>query len=199
MSAVRRVGLAITFGLFLLGSCCFLTVALVQGIFVVRELRFVTSGVAATGTVVATHTCTISTFTTSDVAHDAGNNGDIIGQTLTVRFVDEQGAAHTADTHMCLQQILAVGAQVPIRYLRDDPGTVATQTEVDSGRGLLVFDLALLVVMIVFAGVMLWAVFYGLRRVRAAQRGVLATAPSYQDAPIPRIGPPAQREPWDVR
>jgi hypothetical protein len=199
MATVRRVGLALTFGLFLLGSCCFLTVALVQGAFALRELRFETQGLAATGTVTATHTCTISTFTTSDIAHAEGNNGQITGQTLTVRYVDQQGAAHTADTHMCMQQSYVVGAQVPIRYLRDDPGAIATQSEVDGGRGLLLFELALLAGMLAFAGVMLWAFLYGLRRVRAIHSELLATAPPYQDAPIPRIVPPAQREPGNLR
>ena len=194
MVAVRRVGLALTFGLFLLGACCFLVVALVQGAFTLRELRLETAGVAATGIVTATQTCTFTIFT-GDAARD---DTRITGETLTVRYTDQHGAAHVAQTHACLQQAYAVGAQVPIRYLPNDPTTIATAAEVENGRTVLLVDLALLAGMAFFSMFMLRGLLRGLRLVRSAERRRLATLPPYQDAPIPRIVPRAPKEPWEL-
>jgi hypothetical protein len=94
MEIARRSALALTFALFLLGSCCFLLVALVQGTFVLREARFDIAGVAATGTVTATRTCTYSILT--DAADD---DTQITGETITLHYLDRHGARHVAETH----------------------------------------------------------------------------------------------------
>lgn len=193
MVAVRRFGLALTFGLFLLGACCFLIVALVQGAAMLHELRLETAGVPATGTVTATRACTITIFT-----GDAAQDDQLPGETLTIRYTDRHGAVHVAQTQMCLQQSYAIGTVISIRYLPDDPTTIATATELQSGHTFLLVDLALLAAMLLFAIFAFRALLRGLRLVRTAQRRHFATLPPYQDAPIPRIVPPAPKQPWEL-